>query len=118
MYFLDIETIPAEPTPSLRSLFEKRFAHEINELGEQYDFSLLWERRAALFAEFGKVVCVSIGAISGTKLKVKSICGTDEKAVLEALKKILEHSNTPLCAHFGKEFDFPFLFRRYIINGM
>ena len=79
--------------------------------------------RSGIYAEFGKIVCISCGLISGSgeekKLTLKSFCCEDEKVILldfcELLKK-WSGQDKVLCAHNGKEFDFPYLSRRMVIN--
>jgi uncharacterized protein YprB with RNaseH-like and TPR domain len=83
--------------------------------------------RAAIYAEFGKIVCIGLGIfylVDGEiNLKVKSIAGHDEKAILVEFVELLNsHFNIDgkhrLVAHNGKEFDFPFLCRRMLIHGI
>jgi DNA polymerase elongation subunit (family B) len=82
--------------------------------------------RAAIYAEFGKIVCIGLGIFHNIEgelhLKVKSIHGDDEKVVLQAFADLLNSKfNGPkhmLVAHNGKEFDFPYLCRRMLINGI
>ena len=83
--------------------------------------------RAAIYAEFGKIICISCGILSGAgtgkKLTLKSFYGSDEKQLLsefsEMLRKwTLDREPKLLCAHNGKEFDFPYLCRRMVIHGM
>ena len=82
--------------------------------------------RAGIYAEFGKILCISCGYISGTgeekKLIIKSFCGEDEKKLLrefsEMLKQWSNNSEKFLCAHNGKEFDYPYICRRMVINGI
>jgi len=82
--------------------------------------------RAAIYAEFGKVICIGLGIFhqqdGALNLKVKSIYGDDEKAVLQSFADLLNTKfNGPkhmLVAHNGKEFDFPYLCRRMLINGI
>lgn len=82
--------------------------------------------RAGIYAEFGKIICISCGLITGSgdqkKLVIKSFFNDDEKVVLNEfcalLKKWATDSYKYLCAHNGKEFDFPFLCRRLIIQGI
>lgn len=125
--FLDIETVP----------FVKSF-HELSE-----DMQILWEKKSALFrsgeqgaedvydragiyAEFGKIICISVGLITriknGSGIRIKSYAGDDELKVLsefaEMVRKYTGNKNLYLCAHNGKEFDFPYLARRMLINGI
>lgn len=87
--------------------------------------------KAAIYAEFGKIICISCGLISGSgagkKITLKSFFGHDEKLLLEQFIEMLHKwSNTSqkyetpkyLCAHNGKEFDFPYLCRRMTIKGL
>lgn len=73
-------------------------------------------------AEFGKIICITIGMLEkNDTLKIKSFAGHDEKKILQEFGEIF---NSPrlreviLCAHNGKEFDFPWIARRFLINGM
>ena len=72
-------------------------------------------------AEFGKIICISVGMIEkNNTLKIKSFYGDDEKELLENFGKIFNSyrlSQVILCAHNGKEFDFPWIARRMLING-
>ena len=78
--------------------------------------------RGGIMAEFGKIICISIGMMEkNEKLKIKSFYNDDEKQLLLEFGELF---NSPrmrdviLCAHNGKEFDFPWIARRYLINGM
>lgn len=122
--FLDIETVPLhssfeEMSPRMKSLWEKK-AGFLSKTEEDTPESLYG--RAGIYAEFGKVICISVGVIQNNKLHIKSFYGDDEKAVLTDLGKSLTlFAKTPdykLCAHNGKEFDFPFLCRRMMIHGI
>jgi DNA polymerase elongation subunit (family B) len=79
--------------------------------------------RAGIWAEFGKIICISVGIFTGGKntgLRVKSFASHDEKELLEQFSALLL-SQPPvliLCAHNGKEFDFPYICRRMLINGV
>jgi len=83
--------------------------------------------KAGIYAEFGKIVCISIGivhTIEGGKkeARFKSFYSHDEKELLKEFCDMLNNKfNSPswlMCAHNGKEFDFPFMARRILINGM
>jgi uncharacterized protein YprB with RNaseH-like and TPR domain len=118
-FFIDIETAPikAEIFSELRSLFQKRFEHQYYGEVVYADWGEFYNKNAGLYAEFGKIVCISIGKVQGTKLYIKTICNEDEIALLNAFTQTIEKA-VVLCAHNGKDFDFPFLFRRYLINGI
>lgn len=82
--------------------------------------------RAGIYAEFGKIICISCGIIQGRgedrRLILKSFYNDDERELLndfcEMLCKWTADNNKYLCAHNGKEFDFPYLCRRLTILGM
>lgn len=117
--FLDIETVPV--------------VYNYNELNETYKklWDLKWQygkdvtpeqqyAKAGIYAEFAKVICICVGYFNGKEFRIKSFYGDDEKILLEDFKSTLEKhfSGYALCAHNGKEFDFPFMCRRMLINGI
>ena len=131
--FIDIETIACTSdyfglNDRLKGLWKKKMRRFIEihpealheqEASEQYD------RRAAIFAEFGRVVCISCGVIrkEGDKhiFRTKSCYGHDEADVLQGFSRILEkyyrHDQLRyICGHNIKEFDIPYLCRRYLVN--
>lgn len=125
--FLDIETVSAqktyeELTEKWKSLWDKKACFLIK--GEEIPSEIYG--RSAIYAEFGKVICISVGLYVETKgkreFRVKSFYGHNEKLLLtdfcEMLKKHFESPDYLLCAHNGKEFDFPFLSRRALVNGI
>lgn len=126
--FLDVETVPIAPDfeslpKTFQRLWEKKAANLKNV--EELSPAELFER-AGIYAEFGKIVCVSAGFFHKEEdqltFRVKSFYGDDEKLLLTDFAELLnEHFNSAahyLCAHNGKEFDFPYLSRRMLINGM
>lgn len=132
--FIDIETVSGERSldhvpGSLNELFCKKFNHEIEgRCKEETDFDArsleyileagkIYHKKAGLYAEFGKVVCVCLGRLQGDKFYLKTICGKNEVELLKALYDSLAKSSM-LAAHNGIEFDYPFLYRRYILNGL
>lgn len=127
--FLDIETVGC--TDNYQSLDERlktQWARKASFLKREEDATDedLFYLRSGIYAEFGKVVCVSVGMLYDTEsgelgLKTKSYCGHDEKAILLELKAMLEKIDSPsvrLCAHNGKEFDFPYLCRRMLVQNI
>jgi predicted PolB exonuclease-like 3'-5' exonuclease len=124
--FLDIETVSVESAfdnldPSMQILWDKKsqyFRKESEAAESVYD-------RAAIYAEFGKIICISAGYIWGTdqrSFRLKSFFGDNEKKILEEftvmLGKFSKNREVTLCAHNGKEFDYPFIARRMIINNL
>ncbi|GGG87551.1 3'-5' exonuclease [Parapedobacter pyrenivorans] len=79
---------------------------------------------AGLYAEFGKIICISVGVFhqqhGQTGFRVKSFAHVNEKELLAEFSALLrkQPSNLTLCAHNGKGFDFPYLCKRMLINGV
>lgn len=126
--FLDIETVRAtqhyeELPESLRAMWEHKCKNIQLENKPEASPEEKYYERAGIYAEFGRVVCISFGFVfwQGFKpyLKIKSLYGEDEKQILAQFKNLLDDDKMRrwlLCAHNGKEFDFPYLCRRYLIN--
>ena len=126
LLFLDIETVPlfamySELDKTAKQLWEQKTKYQRKEEFTPEEFY----DRAGIWAEFGKIVCISVGyfVFKGNlrNFRVKSFFG-EEKDILNNFKNLLEtHFNKPyhlLCAHNGKEFDFPFIARRMIVNSI
>jgi uncharacterized protein YprB with RNaseH-like and TPR domain len=122
--FLDIETAPQHPTygevsESFKKLWDSKAKRLLN--AEETSSADVY-KSAGIYAEFGKVVCITVGMFSGKTFRLKAFYGDDEKVLLEDFSALLDkHYNTEshfLCAHNGKEFDFPFLARRILVNGL
>tara|TARA_R110002096_G_scaffold434692_1_gene657417 strand:+ start:39899 stop:40621 length:723 start_codon:yes stop_codon:yes gene_type:complete len=125
--FLDIETVRAanlfhELDEKWQKLWSDKTRFQRKEEESAEDFYL---KRAAILAEFGKVVCISCGffAIQEGKrvFRIKSFFGDNEKVLLEEFANLLRKhfdQSYVLCAHNGKEFDFPYLSRRMVVNGI
>jgi uncharacterized protein YprB with RNaseH-like and TPR domain len=127
--FLDIETIPQYPSyttmpESWQELWKLKSVYLLR--GKENETIESIYPRAGIYAEFGQIICISCGVIQGTgldkKIIIKSFAGDDEKIVLhefsEMLKKWTSDGAKFLCAHNGKEFDFPYLCRRLIVNKL
>jgi uncharacterized protein YprB with RNaseH-like and TPR domain len=125
--FLDIETVPATPsynnlTPAMQILWDKKSKQFRNEEQTSAD---VYER-AGIYSEFGRIICISVGYIkekNPLSLRLKSFYGNDEKELLTEFSALLsKFSKTKrdalLCAHNGKEFDYPYIARRMIINRL
>jgi len=126
--FLDIETVGmAESHSQLNERFKTQWARKASFLKRQENQTDedLFQERAGIYAEFGKIIVIAIGKYvengNGVQgLKTKYFAHDDEKTLLLEFKAMLEKvdANTKLCAHNGKEFDFPFLSRRMLVNGI
>lgn len=122
--FLDIETAPAFPSyDELPDDFRKHWDRKTEFIRkEEGDTPDLLYRRAGIYAEFGKIICISVGFVKGNEIRIKSFYGDDEKQLLHEFNSLLDTyydlKRNFLCAHNGKEFDFPYIARRTLINGL
>ena len=126
--FLDIETVSQhrqydELTPEWKDLWNVK-SNGLLKYHEGETNETLYPR-AAIYAEFGKIICISCGVIQGSsprRITLKSFASDDEREVLNGFINMLNKwcNGEPkyLCAHNGKEFDYPYLCRRMIINGL
>ena len=126
--FLDIETVPQYPTwVHVPERWKELWSLKAAALSTNSDDTPegLYQR-AGIYAEFGKIICISCGFLSRSdgqeRFRMKSFYGHDEKELLvqfaALLNKITGKSIHTLCAHNGKEFDFPWIARRMVINGI
>ncbi|MDR2361852.1 MAG: 3'-5' exonuclease [Prevotellaceae bacterium] len=126
--FIDVETVPqyasyADVPEAMKKLWEKKSAYFRTEEQRPED---VYER-AGIWAEFGRIICLSAGFIyrhnGQPTLRLKSFAGHNEKALLQGFCRMLaafiaKKKNVRLCAHNGKEFDFPYIARRLLINSL
>jgi len=124
--FLDIETVPqkqhfSDLDETSQTLWEQKSQYQRKDEITAEDFY----ERAGIWAEFGKIICISVGYFSmkgeQRNFRVTSFHG-EEIHILRQFKQLLKDhfSQTKhlLCAHNGKEFDFPYIARRMVINGL
>ena len=125
--FLDIETVPAVSSfellePLMQTLWDKKskqFRTPDQTAADVYE-------RAGIYSEFGKIICISVGLIKEKNpfsFRLKSFYGDEEKLLLSDFSAMLSKfsknaKDALLCAHNGKEFDYPYIARRMIINGL
>lgn len=127
--FLDIETVPqystyAEVPEEWKILWAVKAGYLVRNKEEESVETIY--PRAGIYAEFGKIICISCGFLQGSgdqkKMVLKSFSGDNESIILfefaEMLRKWSGAEQRFLCAHNGKEFDFPYLCRRMIINNI
>jgi DNA polymerase elongation subunit (family B) len=124
--FLDIETVPQSPSfellsPRMQDLWAKKTRFQRKE----EDTPASFYERAGIYAEFGKIVCISVGFFTHSeerKFRLKSFSGEDESLLLSDFVSLLNahfsSKEQTLCGHNGKEFDFPYIARRILINGL
>lgn len=126
LLFLDIETVAEtkdfhQLSERKQALWKKKAAF-LKESEEKSPEELY--ARAGIYSEFGKIIVIAVGYFSEIepelKLRITAFQGHDEKQVLKELSELLlehfNHKETRLCAHNGKEFDFPYIARRMLIN--
>jgi hypothetical protein len=132
LLFLSLETVSVAASyelldPTLQRLWDRKAGQfhpeEIGKLSPRQ----LFTARANLYAEFGKIVSIGAGYFhlneaGEVSLRAKAFTGDDEKQLLEEFKTLLETKFNPknlvLCAHNGKDFHYPYLCRRMLINGI
>ncbi len=135
--FLDIETVSGQPEyNALDERFQKLWKLKSRQILRKYDEEIeveeaseLYGDKAGIFAEFGKIVCISVGIVVRNPqtrelaVRLKSFASEDEKELLEAFSKLVEqYYNDPnkhhFCGHNVREFDIPYICRRMVINQM
>jgi len=125
--FLDIETVPVvyryeQLSEKQKELWESKNQYQIADGTSAEELY----KKAGIYSEFGQIICISVGYLRAIhrsfELRLKSFYDPDEKILLEQFKKLVdEHYDSEshlLCAHNGKEFDFPYIARRMLINGI
>lgn len=128
--FLDIETVSKEKCfkdlPDVfKTLWNKKHHQLIRDDSSSLEES--YTDRAAIYAEFGKIVCISCGYLAKENdkdtLRIKSFYNDDEAVLLKEFAEMLRNNysdiqSQTLCGHNIKEFDIPYLCRRMLINGI
>ncbi len=127
LLYLDIETVAQYPTyadapENLQKFWDKKAIRHITD-GES---SSEVYNCAGIYAEFGRIICISVGRIVQQKgeyiYRVKSYYNDDERALLQEFNNDLENFYNrgirTICAHNGNEFDIPFIARRMLILGL
>ena len=133
--FLDVETVSRHPEFDQldtrgRSLWQQKIgfmARRDDHEWQDHDYAQSYKEKAAIYAEFGKVIVISAGIIhqgdTGPNLRIKSFYGDDEEAVLNQFAAVLDKNfHDPnqhiLCGHNIREFDIPYLCRRMTSLGI
>jgi 3'-5' exonuclease len=127
--FLDIETVAN--TYDYHAMDERmkvQWSRKAGFLRREKDLTdeAIYHERAGIYAEFGKIVCIAVGKFIETEsgdllLKTKTYAGDNEKDLLTDFKSMIEKmdaSTLKLCSHNGKEFDYPYICRRMLVNGI
>lgn len=124
--FLDIETVPElEHYEDLdfetQLLFESKTEYQRK---DSYSASEFY-KRAGIWAEFGKIICISVGYFvlnkAARQFRITSFYGEEVQLLKDFSALLHQHFSQPtfvLCGHNAKEFDYPFIARRLLINGL
>lgn len=125
LLFLDIETVCCEPSyENLNERMRKQWDRKSGYINADMIPAELFRSKGAIYSEFGKIVAISLGRFYSVNnlqfgIKIKSLFDHNEKKLLEEFKSIVEKypsDRLTLVAHNGKEFDFPYICRRMLIN--
>lgn len=130
LLLLDIETVASVPgydhlSERMQQLWSKKALRLRKENYDQTDAEIFYDQ-AGIFAEFGRIVCIGFGAFywnaqDEISFKVRTFADEDEATLLRRFKELVEKypaDKLVLCAHNGKEFDFPYICRRMLIHGI
>lgn len=127
---IDIETVSGkssfdELSPEMQALWAKKAGQLKNP--EELSPQELFSDKGAIYAEFGKIVTIAFGIYymheeKGLSLRVKAIADDNERVLLGEFKSLVEskfdQNKLAFCAHNGREFDYPYLGRRMLVNGL
>jgi len=124
--FLDIETVPEtesfdELSDEKQELWDQKSKYQRKDEFTPEEFY----ERAGIWAEFGKIICISVGYFNfkgdTRTFRTTTFHGTEIKLLKEFKTLLNSHFSSGkhlLCGHNAKEFDFPYIARRMIINGI
>ncbi|KEO72836.1 3'-5' exonuclease [Anditalea andensis] len=123
--FLDIETVSQtgrleELDTRLQSEWLKKHQQIIKDENISPEDSYF--QKGGIYAEFGQVICVGVGYYvynpdeDKLHFRTKTFGAASENEILWQFRELLEKKRWTLCAHNGKEFDFPYLCRRMLVN--
>ncbi len=135
--FIDVETVSGKPeyerlSDTMKELWTIK-AHQIKRRKEEpmteQEVAAVYKEMAGIYAEFGKIVCISVGIVridkkeEALKIRLKSYASENEKELLHEFSRLLfeYYNNTAtyfLCGHNIREFDVPYMCRRMVINQM
>ncbi len=129
LFLMDIETVSqAADFDILNDEWKELWTEKsLKSLPPEMSVEEHYAKRAAIFAEFAKVICISTGYFRKEgdewQLRIKSFYSENEKEVLENFSKMLTQIQTKnskwiFTGHNIKEFDIPFLCRRMIVNNV
>ena len=125
---MDIETVPQFSSyEHMSETWQELWAHKMKYLIKDNVTAPDTYERAGIYAEFGKIICISAGVFYNNdnnelRFRLKSYRGDDEKSLLQEFSEMLNNNYNKeehlICGHNAKEFDFPYIARRCLINGI
>jgi DNA polymerase elongation subunit (family B) len=126
LMFIDVETVPQfSELSNAPSNYQKHWKHKAGFFESSTTTDQEVYERAGIYAEFGKIVCISCGFLNPnlpdfTEFRVHSYFDDDEKSLLEEFAQMLiqDAGKHQFCGHNIKEFDIPYIARRLLINGI
>ncbi len=134
--FLDVETVSqvksySELNENMATLWNEKYdqikKRSLYKYEEESD-ALSSLPDMGLFAEFGKIICISVGFLykqteedEKWSFRVRSITSDNENVILQQFIELLQDvvkKEFLVCGHNIKEFDVPYIARRLIINNI
>lgn len=117
--FIDIETSTAVPELKIDTPLFDSWAYKVKSQGlDNQQVIDSYAKEAALYADFGRIVCISIGRVFKDEFVTTTFNDFDEAEMLKKFFSTLDKQDWILCGHAIKSFDIPYIFRRSIINGI
>ena len=125
--FIDIETVPQFKDFHLLPERQQELWKKKASLLKAEDPTEAYLQKAGIYAEFGKIITIALGIHFKDKdqkwhLRIRSITNHNEKNLLidfiQLLQDKFDQTKIIFCAHNGKEFDYPYLCRRILINSL
>lgn len=133
--FLDVETVSgvqnlSELSEEMQYLWSIKAAQIMRKPIEEFEAdecSTVYKDKAAIYAEFGKIVCISVGLIVNEneqrKIRLKSFAGYDEAQLLTEFAELMNQyfydaKSHYICGHNLREFDVPYICRRMVIHDV
>ena len=118
--FIDIETSTTTRELKINSSTFNAWAYSKRKNNETDDELIsMYAEQAALYSDFGRVICISVGKISGNKLHLKTFNNLDEtQLIIDFYEMLDKFTGEYLCGHNIKSFDIPYIAKRGMINSL
>lgn len=115
--FIDIETSTVVPELQLDTPLFDSWKYKMKG-GDNEEVIASYKKEAALYADFGRIVCISVGRLYKGDFVTTTFNDFDETEMLKKFFAVLDKGDWILCGHAVKSFDIPYIFQRSIINGL